>query len=433
MDSISPIPDSSLEDPYAFNILLAPGRQELAQAITDLLKSQLDCNYVSLIKLDIAEDRLKIIAMSGLSPQQRRRIAKATQKYALSSFVEPLIVRQLLLKKLTIIPRAQLSLPAELQIEEDPQNILFVPLFVSPQNIGCLIIGKTENEKIYSPEEIEQVKSIAALINLIIRQFRLRTRIVRAEASQKALQETNQRINEFLNQASHELRTPLTVLMGHLQLAQRRLQNSQNVCDDEKREQRMESTRQTLNEAMQGAIVHERIINDMLDDSLIQTNTLTTHLQCVDLCQIVQTTITDLQSLTPDHEIVLIMKNENRAVMIMADQPRLKRVINTFIRHALTYSPVGKPVTVQINVEEGIATVAVQDQGPGLSPEDQASLWQRFYRPCGINIQFELDLSLGLGMYLCRAFIELHHGKVGVESVQDQGTTLWFKLPAQVE
>ena len=69
--------------------------------------------------------------------------------------------------------------------------------------------------------------------------------------------------------------------------------------------------------------------------------------------------------------------------------------------------------------------------GPGIALEEQGRIWGRFYYAKGIAVQHELSLSLGLGLYLCQAFIERHHGSVGVQSDPGHGTTFWFTLPIE--
>lgn len=73
--------------------------------------------------------------------------------------------------------------------------------------------------------------------------------------------------------------------------------------------------------------------------------------------------------------------------------------------------------------------VAVHNEGAGIPLEEQEKLWERFYRAKGSAIQHELDLSLGLDLYLYRAFLEYHHGAVGVQSTPGHGATFWFALP----
>jgi signal transduction histidine kinase len=75
------------------------------------------------------------------------------------------------------------------------------------------------------------------------------------------------------------------------------------------------------------------------------------------------------------------------------------------------------------------ARVWVRDEGPGLPPDEQEHIWERFYRAQGIEVQSGIGVGLGLGLHICRSIIEQHHGQVGVQSAPRQGSTFWFSLP----
>jgi signal transduction histidine kinase len=80
-----------------------------------------------------------------------------------------------------------------------------------------------------------------------------------------------------------------------------------------------------------------------------------------------------------------------------------------------------------------VARVSVHDEGPGIPLEEQERIWKRFYRAKGIAVQHELDLSLGLSLYICQELIKYHHGGVGLQSIPDHGSTFWFTLPVATQ
>lgn len=79
--------------------------------------------------------------------------------------------------------------------------------------------------------------------------------------------------------------------------------------------------------------------------------------------------------------------------------------------------------------------ISVEDTGPGLPWEEQSRVWNLFYRAPGVNVRSATVTagSLGLGLHVCKQIIELHHGRVGIESMEGQGATFWFSLPLATE
>jgi signal transduction histidine kinase len=155
------------------------------------------------------------------------------------------------------------------------------------------------------------------------------------------------------------------------------------------------------------------------------------HPQRFDLIVLLKAAVTQQQRLAPERTITLDHMPTEKAVSIIADANRITQAINSYLANALHYAPADRPVTVQLTVEDGVARVSVHDKGPGIPLEEQERIWERFYHAGEITEQHELDLSLGLGLYLCQVFIERHHGSVGVQSEPGHGATFWFTLPIE--
>ena len=171
------------------------------------------------------------------------------------------------------------------------------------------------------------------------------------------------------------------------------------------------------------------MINDLIDDARIQTNTLPFSLHPEDLGTLLREVVARQQHVAPEHPIVLEVPSLEQGVPILADAGRIKHVLTTYLTNALTYSPPGRPVEVHVRVEDALARVSVHNEGAGIAREDLDHLWERFYRAKGSAVQHGLDLSCGLPLYLCRVFIERHEGSVGVQSAPGQGATFWLTVP----
>jgi signal transduction histidine kinase len=248
------------------------------------------------------------------------------------------------------------------------------------------------------------------------------------EARELALRETNARTDEFLSIASHELRSPLTSLKAALQLGKRRLRRlgEQPQPVDDLLSQ-IEVVQGLLSTAEQQVDRQDRLVGDLLDVSRIRANKLEFRLAPCDLVSIVSDTVDEQRLSWPDRSITLDAPAE--PLMLEADEQRIGQVVTNFLTNALKYSPPDAPVAVSLRVEGDLARVAVRDQGPGLSAEQQAHIWDRFHRVPGIKQQSGSGAGLGLGLHISRTIIEYHDGAMGITSAPRQGSTFWFTLP----
>lgn len=410
--------------------LLSPPVVFIAQRLVDVIRQVLNCRRASLKALAWPVGYLHFVAGSGFTAEEEAPERTASGLVTLSeAFNEPQRKR-LFARQEVVVPGDQVYIPPGLgSFASD--NLLIVPLFFKEQLAGILCIVKKCLKSVYSPEEIETVKVVANQATLIVECLRCMYTQAETHTREQVLYEVRHLSNDFLALASHELRTPLTGIIGNLQLARRRLETlkRQFAAQNEPVSTYLAQAQQPLVSAAQSARLQQRMINDLIDDARIQTNQLELHLQPCDLLALLQTAIDEQQQLTPEHAIVLEKKSVPQKIPVRVDAERISRVFTTYLTNALLASPAKEPVTVVITTEDQMVHVSVHNEGPGISLQEQEQLWERFYRAKGSSIQHELDLSLGLGLYLCRAFIEYHGGHVGVQSILGHGATFWFTLP----
>ena len=250
-----------------------------------------------------------------------------------------------------------------------------------------------------------------------------------ARANELALREANRRMEEFLSIICHELKTPLTIMRGSLQLAERkvkRLVSSEALLPDEM--QRFASILELLKHARNQVGLQDRLVNDLLDASRIQAQTLQLLMTPCNLVSIVQEAIEDQRQIVPVRAIHLETP-AGKDVAVHGDADRLLQVVTNYLTNALKYSSADLPVEVRLRVKGRIAQVSVCDEGPGLPAAEHERIWERFYRVPGIEVQSGCGEGLGVGLYVCRTIIERHGGQVGVDSRPGKGSTFWFTLP----
>ncbi|HEX6480326.1 MAG TPA: PAS domain-containing sensor histidine kinase [Ktedonobacteraceae bacterium] len=411
---------------------LSPPVLFVAQKLVDVIGQVLHCQDISLLALG-AGDRVMYAVGRGLTPELEQYL-RETQGYFLpSDFLDAPVLTRLAAGQEVVLPNDRLHWPTGFRADPDPKNLLLVPLLLEQQLAGSIVIAKAGFESGYTPEEIELVKAVAAETMLVIDGLNCLYEQGEMCPRTPARQELSLLINEFLNLASHELNTPLTVIKGNLQLAQRRLARLKRQLAEQPGgvSEQLEQLQHPLASATQSARLEERIIQDLLDDARIQSNTLQLHLTRWDLNTLLREAVATQQRAAPGRTIMLESLPPECAVPVMADAERITQVITRYLTNALSSSPADQPVTVQLTVEGAVARVSVHDQGPGIPAEEQGRIWERLYHVSGMAVQHELDLSLGSGFYLSRAFIERHQGSVGVQSALGRGATFWFTLPVE--
>ncbi|HKF38672.1 MAG TPA: GAF domain-containing sensor histidine kinase, partial [Ktedonobacteraceae bacterium] len=414
------------------SFLLSPPVLFVAQQIVDVIGQVLDCQYVSLWALGPA-GYLHYAVGSGFTPEQEHYRQETRGCFLPSDFVDETVLARLSANQEAILPADRLHLPPGFQKDLGARKLLLIPMFLEKQLAGALVIAKAGFDSEYAPEEIELVKAVATETALVLACLLYVHEQAEMGARELVRQEMNRLINEFLNLASHELKSSLTVIKGNIQLAQRRLAALKRQVTEQpgQASEKLEQVQQPLEAAVRGARLQERMIKELIDDACIQANTFELHMKRCDLIALLREAVAHQQRSAPERTIILEIMTTEKTVPINADAERILQVINAYLENAFNYAPADQPVTVRLTVEDVVARVSVHDEGPGIPVEEQGHIWERFYHAKGIADHHELDLSLGLGLYLCQVFIERHHGSVGVQSDPGHGTTFWFTLPIE--
>lgn len=396
--------------------------RKIAHRMAELTCRVLGCERVSIIAVEPETRALNPIAVVGLTPEQERQWWNEQQQWARlgdgpdSTFVAQLLANEVVLLNMTQPPYSS---------QPNPYNIhtlLMAPMIVGEQLIGLLALDYGGLDHDYTTDEIALTKAVAKLSALVIERDRLLRERAESRANELALREANRRMDEFLGMTSHELKTPLTSIMGNTQLTVRQLRNS--MLNFQKMQGMLESTERQIK-------FLDRLINDLLDISRPQDQHLEVNLAPSNLASIVREAVEECRRAYPNRVITLDIPDEMVAP-VLADSDRVNQVLRNYLSNALKYSPEEKPVHVTLQVDEKNARVSVQDEGNGLSSEEQTQVWERFYRVHHSEAPGHAsnsDAGLGLGLYICKTIIEQHQGIVGVESTPDVGSSFWFTLP----
>jgi signal transduction histidine kinase len=270
---------------------------------------------------------------------------------------------------------------------------------------------------------------LAALrpVIMFLEQKQLRRERDAARARESALQMVNARMEAFLSVIAHELRTPLTSLSGNIHLMARRL-DALLRPDASREDYARTAVLRTLARRCEQSLQRlGRLVEDVLDEARIRHGRLALRLEPCDLAAVVGEAVAEQVALNPERHIQYVA--EAGSVSVTADASRIEQVVANYVSNALKFSQSDQAVEVRVRTTGRSAQVSVHDDGVGVPLAEQPHIWEQFYQAGGVAVQSGSHLGVGMGLYISKAIIEGHQGRVGIESAPDRGTTIWFTLP----
>jgi signal transduction histidine kinase len=292
---------------------------------------------------------------------------------------------------------------------------LFAPLLRPDQIVGALVVRRKEPGE-FPQHTVDLLETFADQSVLAIQNARLFAEI---EDKSRQLAEASQHKSQFLANMSHELRTPLNAILGYTELIADGIygQPSEKMLGVLKR---LESNGKHL----------LGLINDVLDLSKIEAGQLVLALADYSLKSVVQTVFSAVEPLAREKKLAFKIEVPGDMSGGHGDERRLTQVLLNLVGNAIKFTDAGEVVMKATQVN-GSFEVAVRDTGPGISAADQAKLFQEFQQ--ADNSATKKKGGTGLGLAISKRIIEMHGGRIWVESVVGQGSTFSFTLPVMVE
>src|SRR6266487_2088199 len=237
--------------------------------------------------------------------------------------------------------------------------------------------------------------------------------------------------DEFVSIVSHELRTPLTAIKGYTQhlirRIERRLREARQKQHDTGplRELPESYDLRSLN-IVQSETEHlERLVSDLLDLSRVQWGELNLQYTSFYLADVLAERVRLAQVSAEHYTIFLDIQVQDSR--IVADQLRIGQVFGNILDNAIKFSPPGRQVTVKLQEQDDEYLISVIDQGIGVSPEYFDHIFERFYRVR--NMASRQYSGIGMGLFVAKAIVEAHGGRIGFSRNQGIGSTFYFTLP----
>jgi len=323
-----------------------------------------------------------------------------------------------------ILDRDVIHIPdVELDPEYRVQNLagtigfrsgLFVPMLRDRVPIGVILVGRAEPGP-FSDNQIALLKTFADQAVIAVENVRLFKEL---EAANRELAAGSQHKSEFLANMSHELRTPLNAIIGFSEVLSDRMFGELNEKQEEYLKDIYASGTHLLS-----------LINDILDLSKIEAGRMELELTDFDLPTALDNALTLVRERAGRRSIALHTSIDNRLGEIQGDERKIRQVVLNLLSNAIKFTPEGGRIEVAAVPKDGLVEVSVSDTGVGIAPEDQEKVFEEFRQVGTADKKAE---GTGLGLTLCRKFIELHGGRIWVKSQIGVGSTFTFTIPLRL-
>jgi signal transduction histidine kinase len=292
--------------------------------------------------------------------------------------------------------------------------LLAVPLLHDRRIIGALVVQRKTPGK-FEQETIDLLKTFAGQSAIAIENARLFHEV---KEKGHALEVASKHKSQFLANMSHELRTPLNAIIGYTELI---LDNIYGEVPEKIRDvlQRLEKNGRHL----------LGLINEVLDVSKIEAGRLTLSLSEYSMGNIVLTVSTSLEALAAEKGLMLKVPVPGDLPMGRGDERRLTQVLMNLVGNAIKFTEAGE-VKIEVQTSDEGFLVSVTDTGPGIAPADQQHIFEEFRQIDSSSTRTKG--GTGLGLSIAKRIVELHGGRIWVESKLGKGSTFRFFVPLDV-
>ena len=310
-----------------------------------------------------------------------------------------------------IVPGAYVGPNRENLIESGIRAIVAVPMVHQGSLIGSL--GVTRNRPGEFPAEtIELLRTFATQSALAIQNARLFHEIA---DKGRQLEAASRHKSEFLANMSHELRTPLNAVIGFSEVLLQRMFGTLNDKQDEYLKDIYASGQHLLS-----------LINDILDLSKIEAGRMELAPAPFHLPSALDNAVTLVKERAGRHGIALQLDIDPALGEVVGDERKIKQVLLNLLSNAVKFTPDGGRISLKAGQADGAVEISVTDTGIGIAPENQAAIFEEFRQVGSDERKRE---GTGLGLTLAKKFVELHGGRIWVESELGRGSTFTFTLP----
>jgi len=292
-----------------------------------------------------------------------------------------------------------------------PAAAVVQPLIVGQEKIGVLSLVKQRGDASFSQGDLELLSVLASQAGTALQNARLFTRLRNAY---EKLSDLDHLKSEFISVVAHELRTPLAEIATYLALS----------------EQEARGARPYLTGIARAAERLTSLMNDITDLKFLESGQVELRPAKLDLSRLVAEVVEQLGPLATCKAQCITMSVHHSLSMIFADGPKIQVVLKNLISNAITFSPDGGEIHIQAEAKGDALHIAVHDNGAGIPKEEWEWIFKPFYQ-----LQSSLRREhggIGIGLALSKNLVELHGGRIWVESKMGEGSTFHLTIPGCV-
>jgi signal transduction histidine kinase len=290
----------------------------------------------------------------------------------------------------------------------DIDNILLAPISSGHKPFGILAAVNARSGQ-FEDEDLRFLSILGERVGSVIESTMSRER---ERDLMKQLREADSMKSEFVSMLAHELKGPMTTVMGFSQT----LQEQGNDLPDDQRAHILDIINREVSRL-------SRLVNDLLDVSRMEAGTLRYELEPIDVREIVDSILQVHTSLRAGHTIEVEIQAD--IPKVVGDRDRVRQILINLLTNATRYSQDGTTVTVSGRAEDGKVVFGVADEGVGIGPEDQERVFSKFAQ---IPRPGWTKKGTGLGLYITKAIVEAHGGRIWIDSEPGKGATFYFTL-----
>jgi len=383
----------------------APDLESFLQTVISEASEMTDSELASILEYDKAADELRFLSMQWFDRDLLRPMGVPLDGSAAGWVYrkgQPLIIQDAKVDQRHFKTVDRVT-------RHDTHSLVAVPLIVRGEVIGVLEALNKKDDAHYTEEDLTILETLGALAAQAMQNIALDRKV---RAARIELADLERLKSDFVAITSHELRTPLGLILGHATFLR-------ELAGNEFADQ--------LDTIVRNATRLKDIVENLSDVDNFQTGAARVRSKKVSMAKVVEDTILTFQDEAKARDITLKAELNDASFFVDADGVKISIVFSNLVKNAIQFTDPGGQVTVKMEEDSGYMKVAVSDTGIGIPAREMSRVFERFF-------QVETHLTrryggMGLGLAIAKSMVELHNGRIWVESEEGKGSTFTFLLP----